>query len=169
MDKLSRRDLTMRVVAACAVLAALSGCAGAQTAPAKTGTSMPITAIEIERNAFGTADASVLTLRADGRAVLVTPGNARLGVAERRAQAVLARPDFDALARTVVERGFFALDPRYEDATTADGEWTALRVERAGVWTEVVRREHEGPPALRAIEAAVRGLQQRLRFVAVPP
>jgi len=158
------------LVAVCA--AALVACSTAQ--PSRTVTQTPMShtlqvdEIQLESNCFGCASGSVLNLHRDGRAELMSTGNARFGTVDRMRRGRLGRPEFDALVRLLVEEGFFALAEVYEDPSIQDGAWAAVRVGRAGEVKQVWRRGDAAPPALRRVEAAILALQSRIAFDADP-
>ena len=128
-----------------------------------------IAVITLERGGFGQASSTLLTLQRDGSASYRVTGNARMGQANQAHAASLPRADFEALARLVVAQRFFALEDQYADPQIADGAWLSIGVQRQGQLKSVFSRDGAGPAALKAVEAAIEGLRQRLQFVAVPP
>lgn len=154
------------------LMLALCGCAS-PTAGAGAGTASAgdITHITLERDCSGCPTGSVLVLGRDGEARRVLTGKARLGTDDRRYHAPLRREDFDALARLAASGGFFRLAARHEEAGLQDGPWSTLAIARqkpgeaAEQVHEVFRRGDAGPPELKALEAAIDALGQRLQFV----
>jgi len=132
------------------------------------GGAAAITAITLERDCSGCPEGTVLVLRRDGTALLTTTGKARLGTQDRVLQGTVAAADFDALARRLHAQGYFAMDEVYEEPGLQDGAWTTLSVTRGGVDKRVFSREQAGPPALRALQAAVDAVQAGIAFAAPP-
>lgn len=123
-----------------------------------------ITAITLERDCSGCPSGSRIELHRDGRAVATVTGKARRGTQDEVSQARLAPGDFDPLARAVVAAGFFGMPDTFEEPGLQDGAWATLTVARGAASKQVFRREEAGPPALKALEAAVLALQARLAF-----
>ncbi len=128
-----------------------------------------ITRITLERDCPACPTGTRLELHRDGSAVATVTGKARRGTQDRVARARLAPGDFDTLARDVVRAGFFAMPDTFEEAGLQDGHWAMLGVTRGTGLKQVFRREDAGPPALKALEAALLALQGRLAFVPEPP
>lgn len=123
-----------------------------------------ITEISVESNCFGCATGALLSLHRDGRAVFTVTGHARHGTADQRSSGRVTAPEFDALARLLLDQGFFGLAESYEDPAVQDGAWATTRVVRAGQAKQVFRRGDAAPAALLAVEAAVAAAQGRIRF-----
>lgn len=124
-----------------------------------------ISTITLERDCNGCSTGTRLELRRGGQAVATTTGKARLRTEDSVARAALPAAEFDALAQQFVASGYFEMAEAYEEAGLQDGSWSTLTVVRGGVARQVFRREDAGPPALKALEAAVNALQARLAFV----
>jgi hypothetical protein len=122
-----------------------------------------LTEIVLERDCFGCANAGKLVLRSDGSAVLTEVGKARHGTTDRVQEGWVTRQEFDALARLLVQRGFFRLADRYGDPELQDGAWTTVRAVRGEETKEVFVREDASPPELRVVETAIDALRSRIR------
>jgi hypothetical protein len=128
----------------------------------------PVTRITIEHGCFGCATGSELVLRDDGTATETIVGNARHGTTDRVSTGAVARKDLDRLSALLEDKRFFALDDEYADPDTADGAWTTITVVRGSEEKKVTRRGVPGPPALQAIESALRSLRERLVLSPIP-
>lgn len=122
-----------------------------------------VTEIAIERDCFGCDKARSLRLRSDGAALVTEGGKARHGGSDTLRQGWVDAGEFDALARLLVARGFFAMKDRYEDPELQDGAWTTFRATRGAHQKEVFVREDAAPPELRAVETAIDALGSRIR------
>ena len=122
-----------------------------------------ITEIVIERDCFGCAVGRSLVLQSDGSARVAEVGKARHGTSDRVDPGWVSPDEFDALARLLVERGFFQMKDRYEDPELQDGAWMTLRATRGSQQKEVFVRDDAAPPDLRAVETAIDALQSRIR------
>jgi hypothetical protein len=152
-------------------LAALCGCmlpsAGAQASKAGENGAPPagrIDTITLERDCAGCPSGSVLVLRRDGSASYTVTGKARRGTEDKPSRGTIRPDDFDALARLVLTRGFFALDEVYDDPQLQDGAWTTIAITRNGEAKQVFRRDDTGPAALKAIEARIDAARARITF-----
>jgi hypothetical protein len=146
-------------------LLALLGSTAVLPACASDGAAGAISAITLERDCNGCRTGSRLELQRSGEAVLTLTGKARLGTQDRVSRARITPADFAALANAAVAAGFFAMAETYEAEGLQDGPWAMLGLQRGSVVKQVFRRDEAGPPALRALEAAVLQLQSRLVFV----
>jgi hypothetical protein len=127
-----------------------------------------VTMIALERNCFGCPDAGVLELRRDGSATYTQQGNARLGSATRTARGTVRPQEFQALARLLVSRGFFAMQDTYQPADVADGSWSIVAAQAGALDKRVFSREGAGPDDLRAIEAAIDAVRASLTLKPTP-
>lgn len=155
----------------CAGIAFSAPAQPASGQPARDAAGVPptaISAITIERGCFGCAAGSALTLRRDGTATDRILGNARFGTADKTVQGTLGVADFDCLAREIIQQGFFALLPSYEDPQLRDGAWTLVTVTAGAASKQVFSREEAGPPALQSVRAALEQARARVRFSSDP-
>ncbi|MCV2419654.1 hypothetical protein [Paucibacter sp. DJ2R-2] len=132
--------------------------------PRSAGSTPLIQVVTVERDCFGCANSSRLSLHRNGTAFLTLSGKARHGTQDQRSRARLALPDFEALAALLQAQGFFAMAESYDDPEMRDGAWVNWQVERDGEVKQVFRRGGCGPEALAVLDAAVADLQARLRF-----
>lgn len=128
----------------------------------------PISSISIERDCNGCPTGSMLVLRRDGQASLITTGKARLGTVDQRARGHVSSQDFESLVQVLQAQGYFALDERYEDADIQDGTWSTISVRAGGIDKRVFKREDAGPAALKMIESAINTVKARIAFVPEP-
>jgi hypothetical protein len=156
------------------VAGALYGCAvhplAAKTVTTATPTVEPmrITHITLERDCFGCAS-SVLSLQSNGRASFSTIGNERSGTASQTAVGSISAADFQRLAQTVLNEGFFDLADAYDDAQQADGARSTITVTRGTQNKRVVSRESAAPPAVLHIGAALDAMRSQTRWVVQAP
>ena len=157
----------------------LCGCAAplvcaAATAPeaiaptAPTAPPAPITQISIERDCFGCASGTLLTLRADGAARRVQRGKARHGTLDLACLGSVRAADFAALAKWVDKQQFFAMDDAYQDPDLQDGPWTVVSVVRGAQEKRVFRRDEAGPDALKQLESRIDEVAAKIVFSAAP-
>jgi hypothetical protein len=152
-------------LASCSVLPATGH---AQDPPQAVPTAAAVSIIALERNCFGCAEAGVVQLRRDGSATVSAHGQARLGTASRIARGTIRPQDFDALARLLVDSGFFAMQDVYQPADVADGAWIIVSATAGFMRKQVFSREGAGPDGLRRIEAAIDAARATLAFQAPP-
>lgn len=163
-----------KVWAAAAPAQAGSGPASRTSATPSTAmhnapTAAAIQSITLEIEAHGRPGGLRLVLRRDGSAEATTPGQARHGTSDRVTRAPLPAAEFQALAQSLLDEGFFAMAERYEPEGLADGAWAQLTVQHAGGQHQVFQREAAGPAGLQRLQAAMLALQARLRFTPAVP
>jgi hypothetical protein len=124
-----------------------------------------ISEIALERDCFGCPKGVTLLLRSDGTTLYTQVGKARHGTRDEVRQGRVSVGEFDALARLLVQRGFFQMKDRYEDPELQDGAWATLRATRGQQQKEVFVRDDAAPPEWRAVEAAIDVLSSRIRPV----
>lgn len=129
----------------------------------------PVRAITLERQCMGCPGAMRLVLRADGSAVLTQIGNARRGTEDKTLRGSVAPREFDQLARFAETQGFFQMREAYQDDAVQDGTVTLITVTRGNTDKQVLRRENAGPEALKALEAAIDAVKDRIAFKAERP
>lgn len=145
----------------CGVMA--EGLAHALEAP-QNGGAAPVQTISVERDCLACASSGRLTLHRNGTAQWTQLGKARLGTADRSAQARLAPEDFARLVSLLEEAGFFTLNDSYDDPDTRDGPWVQFQVQRGTDLKQVFCRAGLEPPGLQRLDAALQALQARLTF-----
>ncbi len=139
----------------------LGACSAAPPGPG--GAAHGVTEIAIERDCYGCDNAGRWLLRSDGSVVFTQVGKARHGTVDQVRRGRVEPAEFDALARLIVQRGFFQLQDRYEEPGLQDGAWTTVRAARGLQEKEVFVREDAAPPDLQAVQAAIDGLTSRVR------
>ena len=165
-ERAGRRHRREGFVATGALLALhLSAGCSPGASPLAGPSAASVTEISMERDCFGCATGSLLVLRREGTANYTITGKARHGTVDQQFRGVAREEDFDRLARSVVSRGFFELNDRYEDPELRDGEWTSTTADRDGRKKTVLHRNHAGPPNLEEIEKAIDAARAAIDWV----
>jgi hypothetical protein len=128
-----------------------------------------VTEITQERDCFGCATGTTVTLRRDGTAALRNTGKSRFGTSDRSFTGTVTRADFDRLASLAVARGFFELGEEYRDPAVADGAWVINTFVRDGRAKKVLDGNSAGPADLRAVEDAIEAVRARLTWAPSTP
>jgi hypothetical protein len=126
-----------------------------------------IQAISIEREPCMNTSCKAYryTYHRDGRAIYdsLSPVNARL---VQRARATLDPATFARLARAVLDRGFFQLQPVYSTGTT-DVTVVTVRAVLPDTLKTVVEEEAIGPPALHEVQSLLDSIGGELSWQVV--
>ena len=121
----------------------------------------PVTEIALERTpCFGTCPVDRVVLRSDGTASYIGTRHVKL---RGTYLGKVGRGDFDELARLVVDKGFFALEDRYEAPITCLP--SRITTVRRGDGTKSVRDYGKaGPDRLRDVEDRIIELMGKIEW-----
>ena len=131
-------------------------------------TASAIQEISLERRCFGCAREGKLTFRMDGTAARVTFGQRRMGTVDVHFTGLVARADFDALARLLLRQGVLDLQGDYPAPESADGETIVVTVTTATEQKQVRNKNQAGPENLARIQGAIEELGRRVTWTRRP-